>query len=998
MAGLGAINGTVKDASGAVVPGAKVIVSNPSTGIRRSLETNESGLFAAPSLPPSSGYQVTVTKDGFAGFEAKELQILVGQNLSLNVTLDVKAQVQEVTISESTPIIDQLKTGVSQVVEDKDIQNLPINGRRVDSFVLLSPGVTEDGTFGLLTFRGVPGGNAFLTDGNDTTQGYYNENSGRTRISSNMSQDAVQEFQVQSSGFTAEFGRSVGGTVNTVTKSGTNSVHGTGYWFFRNQDFNARDRYAAINPPERRNQFGGSVGGPIKKDKLFYFVNGELSRRDFPMASSVTNPLSFTVDGNFIGTCAAPATAAQCSAAINYFGRFFGLVPRTADQNAVFAKIDWRPNERNSITVSGNIMNWFSPNGIQTQATLNNGSGLGSNGDSSVKTRFGRISHTGIITPSLVNELRFGYMKDRLYDTVNPALAPPNGLQGQLNVTGVGSTLGVVTYLPRVQPTEDRVQIADNLTWLKGKHNIKVGFDFANTKDTIDLLDNSRGTYTYSSFTNFALDYTNLDGGKRWQSYSQTFGDRMTKVYVRDYNFFAQDQYKVNSRLTLNYGIRYEYAQFSQPTVTNPAYPQSAVINQPGKNFAPRLGVAYTLDKKGKTVLRAGYGIFYARTPGAAIGALFSGNGIVQRPINLQGSNATSLAAGPIFPNFLPGNGSNLPAGSVSLGFAAPDLATPYTQMWDIGIEREINRSTGITVSYLASRGVKFYYTRDLNIGPMGPEVTYRINDFSGNQVGSYTTPTYLFANRIDKNYQRVTQLENGGRLWYDALVVQVRRRAGRWMQGNVGYTWSHASDLNQGGGSNNTFFASTDFPRTIFNGDYSGQKGASSLDQRHRLVISGLISPPRWKTTNQAANYLVNDWQMTFIATAASARYATPTLATSSLPFSGAAFSSTLNGYGGDNRVPFWARSSVPIDEVGRVDARLMKSFGWADRYRATFSFEAFNVFNHVSNTSVFTQGMSSSGNVIRPVTGLGTGSASQGFPDGTNARRAQIGLRFLF
>ena len=162
--------------------------------------------------------------------------------------------------------------------------------------------------------------------------------------------------------------------------------------------------------------------------------------------------------------------------------------------------------------------------------------------------------------------------------------------------------------------------------------------------------------------------------------------------------------------------------------------------------------------------------------------------------------------------------------------------------------------------------------------------------------------------------------------------------------------------------------------------------------------MISGLISPPKDKTANQAANAVINDWQMTFIATVASARYATPTLATSSLPFSGAAFSSTLNGYGGDNRVPFWARSSLPIDEVGRLDARLMKSFAWADRYRATFSFEAFNVFNHVSNTSVFTQAMTSTGNVIRPVASYGGGSASQGFPDGTNARRAQIGLRFVF
>src|SRR5262249_29815065 len=169
------------------------------------------------------------------------------------------------------------------VVYAPQIINLPINGMRVDTFVLLTPGVTNDGSFGAVTFRGMPSGNAFLQDGNDTTLQFYNENAGRTRISSNISQDSVQEFQVQTSGYSAEFGRAVGGVGNTVTKSGTNDVHGTGYWFFRNRTLNARDRYSPINPPEHRHQAGGSVGGAIRKDRLFYFVNYEATRRDFPL-------------------------------------------------------------------------------------------------------------------------------------------------------------------------------------------------------------------------------------------------------------------------------------------------------------------------------------------------------------------------------------------------------------------------------------------------------------------------------------------------------------------------------------------------------------------------------------------------------------------------------------------------------------------------------------------------------------------------------------------
>jgi hypothetical protein len=857
LAGLGAINGVVKDASGAVIPGAKVSIINQTNGIRRAMETNLAGIFSAPSLTPGAGYEVTVEKAGFAAYSAKQVEVLVGSNVTLNIELGVQAQAQTVTINESTPLVETTKTGVSQVVEGAQITNLPINGRRVDTFVLLTPGVTNDGTFGLVTFRGIPGGNAFLTDGNDTTQGYYNEGAGRTRISSNISQDAVQEFQVQSSGMTAEFGRAVGGSINTVTRSGTNMTHGTAYWFFRNHSLNARDRYATRNPKESRHQFGGSLGGALKKDKLFYFLNAEWSRRDFPAISTAQNPQLFDASGNFIGTCGAPATPTQCQNAINYFKRFFGEVPRTADQDTYFGKIDWRPSERNSFSASFNLMNWESPNGIQTQATLTGASAIGNNGDSTVRHRFARLAHTGIINPSTVNEFRFGWFKDRLYDTVNPALAPPNGLVGQLTVQGQGN-LGVATFLPRVQPTEDRFQFADNITVLKGAHNMKFGFDIAHTRDTVELLSNGRGSYTYPTFTSFAQDLTNLDGGKRWQNYSQTFGDPKITIFVRDWNFFAQDQWRVTPKLTLNYGIRYEYAQFAQPKLVNPDYSQTARINQPGLNFAPRAGFAYTFGSSGKTVLRGGYGIFYARMPGSLVGNIHQGNGVAQKAITYQSSVADQLAAGPVFPAFLPSTNLNPPAGTVSIGFPTGGLLTPYTQQFDLGIEREITRNTGLTVSYLGSRGDNFFMTRDLNIGPASGSYNYTIVDAAGAAVGTYSTPGYLRANRVDARYQRVNELGNHGKMWYDAMVVQVRQRASKWVQGTLAYTWSHARDYNAGGGNSNLFIA-TDSIRTVFNGAFAGEKATSELDQRHRMVITGLITPPDVKSDNGFVKYAVN-------------------------------------------------------------------------------------------------------------------------------------------
>jgi len=992
LSGLGAISGTVRDASAAAVAGADVTVANPGLGIVRKLTTNESGYFLAPSLQPGSGYEVTVEKAGFALYQAKEIVLQVGQNIALPVTLQVGQQVQLLTVEDSTPILESTKVGVGQVVDNAQILNLPINGRRVDTFVLLTPATVPDGTFGAVSFRGVPAANAFLTDGNDTTLQFYNENAGRTRISSNVSQDAVQEFQVQTSGYTAEFGRAVGGVINTVTKSGGNDVHGTAYWFFRNRTLNARDRYAAFNPSEYRHQTGANIGGPIKKDKLFYFLSYEATRRNFPLLSSIQNPQFFNAAGTFIGTCGAPATPQQCSNAVDYFRRFFGTVPRTVTQDLYFGKIDWRPNDRNSISANFNLLNWDSPNGIQSAATLTNAGAIGNNGLSTVKTRWARVSHTGIFTPSIVNEARFGWFKDRLFDDVNYDLAPP-GVRSAVTVQGQGN-LGVPNYLPRVQPTEDRFQIADNLSWTAGRHQWKFGFDIARTADTEDALFNGVGSFTYGTISNFALDLTNLDGGKRWQNYSQAFGLTKTSIYIVDYNFFAQDQWRVTDKLTLNYGLRYEYAIFAQPSTFNLDYLQSARINEPSRNFAPRFGFAYALGSK--TVVRGGYGIFYARFPSATIARIHQLNGVTQKSITLQGNNAADQAIGPVFPNRLSGIDRNPPAGTVSLSIPDPNLATPYTQQGDFSIEREINSRMGITVSYLWSRGLKFMTRRDLNVGAPSGTFTYRINDENRNQVGTYTTPIYTTASRVDPRYQRVTLIDNGGRVWYDGLAVQFRRRAGNWLNTTVAYTWSHARDLNQGGASNNVFFS--DGPATLSNGDYSAEKGTSVLDQRHRLVATGIVAPPKRNFGNGFANTALNGWQLSLIYTAASPQYVTPTVLVSGAQFPGQAFNNTLNGFGGSSQVPFLSRQSIPVDHTYRLDSRVTKIFTIRERFETHLNFEVFNTFNRVSNTVVNTTAFQAVGGVLNPVAGLGTGTASGGFPDGTNARRAQVSLRFVF
>src|SRR5439155_2047863 len=248
------------------------------------------------------------------------IRVAVGENVDLKITMGVAATTTSVDVAAAGEVVETTKTDVSQLVDQRQILDLPNNSRRVDAYVLSTPGVAPDGAFGLLSFHGIAGHNSFLTDGNDTTNQFYNENAGRTRISSPISQEAVQEFQVISNNYAAEYGQAMGGVVNTITKSGSNDIHGTAYWFFRNRSLNARDRYASFNPQDIRHQAGASLSGAFIKDKLFYFWNYEATRRDFPAIATQTSANLFTAAGTLDtarNPCPNPtatiqATGAQC--------------------------------------------------------------------------------------------------------------------------------------------------------------------------------------------------------------------------------------------------------------------------------------------------------------------------------------------------------------------------------------------------------------------------------------------------------------------------------------------------------------------------------------------------------------------------------------------------------------------------------------------------------------------------------------------------------------
>ena len=1015
-AGLGAISGTIRDASGSAVPSAKVVVSNTALGVTREITTTDAGIFAAPALTPARGYTVKIEKSGFAAYEATDISLQVGETVNLNVTLTVGAVTQSVDVTAAAELVDNTKTELSAIVDNNMITELPINGRRVDQFVTLAPAVTKDADFGLVTFRGIAGGNSFLIDGNDTTNQYYNENAGRTRLGAQISQDAVQEFQVLAAAYSAEFGRASGGVVNTITKSGTNTVHGTFFWFFRNRTLDAIDRYSKVNdvyfnPPEVRHQTGGTIGGPIVKNKLFAFFDTEVQRRTFPMVDNIVNPANVNASTQSWVGCTTPATPAQCAAANSVLPRLFGLVPRNGNQELYFLKLDYRPNEKNSISASMNYLKWLSMNGIQTGIVSTSGAAVGTNGDDSVRDRIGKLSWTYVPSGSIVNEARFGWFKDRQADDFDPALQAGYPIGNvSLSVAGV-STLGGYNILPRILPSENRFEWADNLSLVKGKHTFKFGFDIARTEDFSNSLSNRAGTFTYSNVTTFAQDFTNpAPGPSHWSTYSQTFGNPIVDTTITDLGFYAQDTWKITPRLTANYGLRYEYSVLPQPPITNPNYPQTGNIPSAGKNFAPRIGLAYAIDSK--TAFRAGYGLYYARYISAMISNFFTLNDLYTQSLTFQ---KPTDAGAPIYPIPLTSAAGGLGTNR-AITFAAPNMRNPYTEQLDVAIERALPSQMSLTVGYIMNRGKRLFTVRDLNIGPLSSQV-YDFTILNSNFQPSgqvYSTPLYLLANRVDSRYGHINQVENGGKQWYDAMTVQWNKRFNGTFQAGATYTWSHELDENQESGSNAIFFSSG--PMGLYNGAYSLDKGNGNLDQRHRFNATIIARPKFMKSNNAFAKNVVNGWELAGIATLASSRpifESVPFSSTTNLP---QAFTGSLDGLGGDNRVPFLPNNPLHSDPITRGDARLSKTFLITERTPLTLLFEVFNLTNTMSNTGVITTGYTAANKgtaavpnfVIAPCgsatattcapTTPGLGSASAGFPDGTNARRAQVGLRFSF
>jgi hypothetical protein len=520
----------------------------------------------------------------------------------------------------------------------------------------------------------------------------------------------VKEFQVNTQNYSPEFGRAAGGVVNAVTKSGTNQIRGSAFYYLRDDEFNARNPLdftnvrrsdgtigrVAVKPDDRRQQFGGTIGGPIKTDTAFWFFSYDQQKRNFPLNAQPSAPTFFTdcVDG---GTTGVPAGA--CAQAINFILPQTGLYGRKGDQWIFLPKFDWQVARDHQFSASYNYMKWDSPNGIQTQPVVNIAES--NNGTDEVRVDILNLRLTSTVSATQLNEFRFQYGRD--FEAQNPNAPDSVGLNigsGGPGNSGTGFNMGIAEFLPRAKfPDERKYQFVDNYSVYHGNHSFKFGLDLVKSTDNIDNLRFGAGYYNYGfrnnrqGIQNFAIDLV-TPGARNYTRYTQAFGLAEDSFSTWDINFFAQDEWKVRPNITLNYGFRYEYIKMPESILPNLLVPETAEIPEDKNNFGPRIGVAWDVFNDRKTVVRAGWGIYYGRIINSAV---FNGRTVTGAPGSSFNLDFTP-AVGPVYPNVF----ASVPtAGTTprpSIFYFDPNIDSPEIRQADLAIERVDFESIGIGV------------------------------------------------------------------------------------------------------------------------------------------------------------------------------------------------------------------------------------------------------------------------------------------------------------
>jgi carboxypeptidase family protein len=870
----GSISGRVTDQSGAVLPGVAITATNDATGVARSTVSSDTGDFSIPDLQLGM-YTVEALLQGFQTVQTK-VEVTVSRIVTVDLKMGISQVAETVTVVGVSPLLDTVSTALSNVIQPKQVQDLPLNGRDFTRMLQLAPGVAGSSVNGNRTR-----GNNYQIDGADNNDAFQNvaavNQGGVGGVAGTLLPvEAIDQFAVQSGG-SAEMGRNAGSSINLVIKSGTNNVHGSGFYFNRNEHLSALSPVQAPGSAKREirnNQFGGSLGGPIVHNKTFYFSAFEAQK--------------LTGANTLADTAPSPAWVGQATQLLNQFG-----VPVNSVSTKLLAlwPADSRTGPASALNFTSLDPNTYSSyNGIakvdhQINGTFNvSGRYFGGGGDQvattnspyrayfqAVPSRMHNVSlvTTGVLTPHLVNQLVFGYnyflqkfnsfdvSADPLSMGLNTGVASDPTLAGPPNISISGfAGVGGTQPLGRVDKT---MHITNNLSYATGSHQVKVGGEARVSKLFIFYDSNKRGTFTFDGTAGPWAGAASTASSSLKALADFMAGIPATAIIVRGnthHNYFQnsfdlwlQDAWSVTSKVTLNFGARYTYPGAlgaSDAKLTN-FLPGQGMVSTDSlypvdkKDISPRVGVTYVPFESRKTVFRGAYGVFYdmfavnfftANTGFANGGALGVGNNPGgETPVySITQRRFTIVDGAPVF-----GTTPQPPYGAFAV---SQDLKLPYVENYNVNVEQQIGPATAVQIGYVGTRGHRLGVMRDINApAPSAAGVAQARRPF----------------NALYPDLAAINELESIGRSRYNSLQMSLIQNNWRGLSGRLNYTLGHAMD--------NASEARNTLPMDSTNLDLDW--GNAAFDIRHVLTGGFTYSLPAF-----SKGRLGDGWQFNVIAT----------------------------------------------------------------------------------------------------------------------------------
>jgi len=973
-AATGALRGTVVDPVGSRLTHAFIVAVNSATGVRYTCDSDAEGRYSLDLLPPGD-YVARATAQGMSPEGTPQIHVDIGAASELNFHLTIAGARETVTVSGFPVLVDTQSSGVSTLLDERAIADLPLNGRRFSDLILLSPGVTQDprsltsSTNGDLSFGGIRGfQNSFLVDGGDFNNAFFAQARGLYRAPYQFSDEVVQEFRVSSNSYGAEMGRAGGAVINVVTKSGSNHWHGTGLYYIRDSSFGAADDFLPFKPHSRQQQGGGTLGGPLKKNKIFFFGGFDQHYFHVPNVVEFLNDTMQVVPQPGAGPYSPgdyePSDQALVFAAASQLNSLAGAFPAAQIGNASYGKLDINLSPRNQLALRVNSSRyWGSNNVFLDPASPVTYDSISDNGEETVSTDTASLSLTSGLSPRLISHLRAQFSRDLRQSYTNTQ----NTL---VKITDIIDGIGRSDQLPRAT-REHRAQLAETVSLDTSHHSFKFGGDGLITWIYDYFPSQQSGEYIFDPIKVNPFTFEPEEAGLELtplrafahavpRYYLQNFGPSTSNPNSNDYAAFAQDTIRANPHLAVTLGVRWDLQTFTTAgLISNPLFPPSGKVPFNPYNFAPRSGLAYSIGKTRPLVIRAGYGIFYVRIPQIYNSAIATENGITDAQVFLNNSNFYDHLAFPTYPNPLVScplttASCNLPAGFTQgvtndVSAFAPSFVMPRVQQTSLTLEREVADHTTVAVSYIYVHGEHLIRALDVNLPPP-VALTYPIFDSTGSlfEGGYYTVDSFAtwqftqsltcpFPPCINPLGRPIAQLgtidefQSAASSLYNGATISINRRVSRGSYLRLSYTYARAIDDGQ-----DALVAGE--PATVQNSyQPNAERGPSVTDQRNRFVAAFSVEPRPFHRGHELLGKIFDNWKISSIVTAGSGRPVNATVDGDP----------NQDGNYDNDRLPGYTRNAFTGPDYASADLRLVRKIRIGEHSRLELTADSFNLFN---------------------------------------------------